>query len=110
MEWRTKRRIASRLKSRLAGARSRDSLKPSKIAASKLINDAGAWSAASLKQASAGTADNIKATVAASLATVQADIGAARKAMVTAIWAAVVAVVTGGLFLGIGVGFWLAGR
>jgi hypothetical protein len=43
----------------------------------------------------------------ASLATIQADIGAARKAMVTATWAAVVVLVIGGLFLGIGVGFWL---
>ena len=82
----------------------------SKAAASKLINDAGTWSAASLKQASSGAAEDIRATVTAALATVQADIEGARKAKVAAFWAAGLAILVGGVFLGGGVGFWLAGH
>jgi CHASE3 domain sensor protein len=82
----------------------------SKAAASKLINDAGTWLAANLKQASSGAAEDIRATVTAALATVQADIEAARKAKVAAFWAAGLAILVGGVFLGGGIGFWLAGH
>ena len=85
-------------------------MEAAKGAVSKLINDAGAWSAENLKQASAGVAEDIKAAVAASLVPVQADINAARKAKNAAIWAAVLAVLVGGVFLGGGIGFWLAGH
>ena len=57
----------------------------SKADASKLINDAGTWSAANLNQASSGAAEDIRATVTAALATVQADIETARKAKVAAL-------------------------
>ena len=82
----------------------------SKADASKLINDAGTWSAANLKQASSGAAEDIRATVTAALATVQADIETARKAKVAAFWAAGLAILVGGVFLGGGIGFWLAGH
>ena len=82
----------------------------SKAAASKLINDAGAWSAANLKQASSGAAEDIRAAVTAALATVQADIGAARKDKLAAFWAAAVAILVGGVCLGGSIGFWIAGH
>jgi hypothetical protein len=41
---------------------------------------------------------------------VHADIKAAGRAKTIAIWAAVFAVIIGALFLGGGIGFWLAGR
>ena len=45
-----------------------------KAAASRLVNDAGAWSADKLKEASAAAADDIRAAVMAGLATMHADI------------------------------------
>jgi hypothetical protein len=81
-----------------------------KAAASKLINDAGAWSAENLKQASVGASEEIKKVVTSSLSSVHADIKAAGRAKTIAIWAAVFAVIIGALFLGGGIGFWLAGR
>jgi hypothetical protein len=81
-----------------------------KATASKLINDAGAWSAENFKQASSGAADDIRATVTVALSTVQADICTAQKAKVVALWAAGLAILVGGAFLGGGIGFWLAGH
>jgi hypothetical protein len=81
-----------------------------KAAVSKLVNDAGSWSVANLKQASSGAAEDIRGTVTAALSTVKADIDAARKAKVAAFWAAGIAILVGGTFLGGGIGFWLAGH
>ena len=81
-----------------------------KATASKLINDAGAWSAENLQRASLGASEDIKATVSAALSTVRVDIQAVRTAKTVAIWAAVIAVTMGSAFLGSGVGFWLAGH
>jgi hypothetical protein len=85
-------------------------IETAKGSASKLVNDAGAWSAENLKAASKSAAEDIKSAVASALSTVQADIAAARRAKTVAIWAAVVALVVGGAFLGGAIGFWLAGR
>jgi paraquat-inducible protein B len=81
-----------------------------KDASSKLINDAGVWSAENLKQASAASKDDIKAAVSAAMSTVQTDIQAVRKAKAVAVWAALTAVTLGGALLGGGFGFWLAGN
>jgi hypothetical protein len=81
-----------------------------KDASSKLINDAGAWSAENLKRASAGAREDITAAVSAALSTVQTDTQAVRKAKAVAIWAALTAVAVGGAFLGGGIGFWMAGH
>lgn len=81
-----------------------------KAAASKLVNDAGSWSADQLKYASVSAADDIRQAVTTALATIQTDIQAAKRARRMAISAAVFAVVVGGAFLGGGIGFWLAGR
>jgi hypothetical protein len=81
-----------------------------KAAASRLVNDAGAWSADQLKHASVSAAEDICQIVAAALATIQTDLQAAKRARRVAIWAAVFAVSVGGAFLGGGIGFWLAGR
>jgi hypothetical protein len=84
--------------------------KTAKATASKLINDAGAWSAENLKQASAGAKEDINAAISTALSTVQTDIRGARKAKEVALWAALIAVAVGGAFLGGGIGFWLAGH
>ena len=81
-----------------------------KATASKLINDAGAWSAENLQRASLGASEDIRAAVSAALSTVQIDIQAARTAKTVAIWAAVIVVTVGSVSLGSGVGFWLAGH
>jgi hypothetical protein len=81
-----------------------------KAAVSKLVNDAGAWSAANLKQASNGAAEDIRATVTAALSRIHIDISAVRKAKLAAFGAAGLAILLGGAFLGGGIGFWLAGR
>jgi glycine/D-amino acid oxidase-like deaminating enzyme len=81
----------------------------SKAIASKLINDAGAWSGDQLKRASEGVAEDIRSAVSSALTTIQSDIRAARSARQIAVWAAAVALVVGALFLGGGIGFWLAG-
>jgi hypothetical protein len=85
-------------------------MEAAKLAVSKLINDAGIWSAGSLKKASAGATEDIKAAVAASLLAIQADIRAAQQAKKAAMAAAVLAMLVGGIFLGGGIGFWLAGH
>ena len=81
-----------------------------KVAASKLVNDAGGWSAANLKQASIGAAEDIRATVTAALSAIHVDISEVRKAKQAAFWAAGIAILLGGAFLGGGIGFWLAGH
>jgi hypothetical protein len=81
-----------------------------KATASKLINDAGTWSAENLQRASLGASEDIRAAVSAALSTVQIDIQSARTAKTVAIWAAVIVVTVGSVFLGSGVGFWLAGH
>ena len=85
-------------------------IEAAKVSASKLVNDAGAWSAQRLKSASISAAEDIKAAVTAALSAVEADIENARRAKIAAIWAAVVSLVISGAFLGGAVGFWLAGR
>jgi len=77
--------------------------------ASKLVNDAGSWSASQLRQASAGAAEDIQRSVTTALATIQSDIQIVSAAKRAAIWAAMLAIVLGGAFLGGGIGFWLAG-
>jgi hypothetical protein len=81
-----------------------------KSTASKLINDAGAWSADNLKQASAGAADDIQAAITSALSTIELDIREVHKAKAVATWAAIVAVLVGGAFLGGGIGLCLAGH
>ena len=76
----------------------------------KPFNDAGAWSAANLKQASNGAAEDIRATVTAALSRIHIDISAVRKAKLAAFGAAGLAILLGGAFLVGGIGFWLAGR
>ena len=85
-------------------------IETAKVSASKLVNDAGVWSAATLKAASTSAAGDIKAVVTAALSAVEADVKNARRAKMAAIWAAVVSLVISGAFLGGAVGFWLAGR
>jgi superoxide dismutase len=81
-----------------------------KATASRLVNDAGAWSAEKLKEASSAAADDIRAAVTAGLATMHADIEAAKRARRGATWAALVAVGVACLGFGGGIGFWLAGH
>lgn len=81
-----------------------------KAAASKLVNDAGSWSAERLKQASSGAASDIVAAVTNGLATMQADVSAAKQARRVAVLAAAFTVGVSAVVLGGGLGFWLAGR
>ena len=81
-----------------------------KAAASKLVNDAGTWSAENLKTASEGAADDIKAAVSTALDSIQADMKVAHSARTAAIWAAAVTLIIGGAFFGSALGFWMAGR
>jgi hypothetical protein len=81
-----------------------------KASASKLINDAGTWSAENLQRASLGASKDIKAVVSAALCSVRTDIQAVRTAKRIAIWAAVISLLVGAAMLGGGVGFWLAGQ
>ena len=81
-----------------------------KIAASKLVNDAGAWSAEKLKEASTTAADEVLAAVTSGVAAIRANVTEATQARRGAIWAAVLTVSVGASFLGGGVGFWLAGK
>ena len=81
-----------------------------KASASKLVNDAGAWSAERLKEASSAAAADILAAVTAGLATMQADISAAKQARRIAILAAAFTVCVSAVVFGGGLGFWLAGR
>ena len=81
-----------------------------KATASRLVNDAGAWSAEKLKEASSAAADDIRAAVTAGLATMHADIEGAKRARRGATWAALVAVGVACLGFGGGIGFWLAGH
>ena len=67
-----------------------------KVTASKLVNDAGTWSAARLQSASVGAAEDIRQAVTAALATIRNDTQAAKRARQVAIWAAVSAVIVGG--------------
>jgi hypothetical protein len=81
-----------------------------KATASRLVNDAGAWSAEKLKEASSAAADDIRAAVTAGLATMRADIEGAKRARRGATWAALVAAGVACLGFGGGIGFWLAGH
>jgi hypothetical protein len=81
-----------------------------KSTASKLINDAGVWSADTLKQASEGGAEDIRAAIKSALSTIELDIRAVHKAKAVATWAAIITLLIGGALLGGGIGFWLAGR
>ena len=81
-----------------------------KAAASKLVNDAGAWSAERLKQASAAATEDIRSSVMAGLAAMQAEITAARRVQRVSLGAAIAVVCVGAAFLGGGIGFWMAGH
>jgi predicted phage tail protein len=81
-----------------------------KIAASKLVNDAGAWSSEKLKETSATAANEILDAVTAGVAAIRAGLADAKRARRGAIWAAALTVGIGAGFLGSGIGFWLAGK
>ena len=81
-----------------------------KTTASKLVNDAGAWSAEKLKEASTTAADEILAAVTTGVAAIRAGVAEAKRARRGAVWAAVLTVGISASFFGGGIGFWLAGK
>jgi formylmethanofuran dehydrogenase subunit E-like metal-binding protein len=81
-----------------------------KETASKLVNDAGDWSAEKMKQISSIATDDIRNAISANLAKMQADINIVRRARRIAVWSAIVTVCVGCIFFGGGIGFWMAGR
>ena len=78
--------------------------------ASNIINEAGTWSAARLKEASDNAVFDIEAAVQRGLSSVAAETSAARSARRVATWSAAVAVALCLVILGAAFGFWLGGQ